>query len=82
MSAVADNLALIQERIAAAAERSGRRAEEITLVAVTKKQPASALREAQAAGATDVGENYVQETIEKQKFWEQSREEAPPPQFW
>lgn len=68
MSAVADNLARVKARIAAAAERSGRRAEEITLVAVTKKQPVSMLLEAQAAGVTDVGENYVQETVEKQGF--------------
>ncbi len=74
MSAVADNLKGVQERIAAAAERSGRRADAITLIAVTKKQPASALREAQAANITDVGENYVQETIEKQEFWGPSQQ--------
>lgn len=66
MSAIADNLARVQTRIAAAAERSGRRADEITLVAVTKMQPASALLEGQASGVTDVGENYVQETVNKQ----------------
>lgn len=68
MSAIADNLARVQERIAAA-ERSGGRVDEITLVAVTKKQSASSLREAQAAGITDVGENYVQETVQKKELW-------------
>ena len=65
MSAVADNLAHVQESIAAAAERSGRRPEEITLVAVTKKQPVAAIADALAAGVTDIGENYVQEAAEK-----------------
>ena len=47
--------------------RSGRAAgpNEITLVAVTKKQPASAVAEALAAGVSDIGENYVQEAAEK-----------------
>lgn len=66
MSAVADNLKRLHEQIAVAAERAGRRPEEITLIAVTKKQPATAILETQAAGVTEVGENYVQETVEKQ----------------
>ena len=65
MSAIANNLKRLHEQIAAAAERAGRRAEEITLVAVTKKQSAAAVAEALAAGATDIGENYVQEASEK-----------------
>lgn len=76
MSIVADNLRRVHERIAAAAESSGRSAEEITLIAVTKKQPASALWEAQAAGVTDVGENYVQETVEKQGLWNPKVEQS------
>ena len=65
MSALADNLARLNDRIAAAATRSGRRPEEITLIAVTKKQPASAVTEALACGVTEIGENYVQEAAEK-----------------
>jgi PLP dependent protein len=38
----------------------------VTIVAVSKFQPAQAVREALAAGVTDVGENYVQEA--KRKF--------------
>ena len=49
-----------------AAVRAGRQPSEVTLVAVTKRQPAAVLVEALAAGITDVGENYVQETAEKQ----------------
>lgn len=68
MSAIADNLALLNGRIVAAAERSGRRWEEITLVAVTKRQPASAVLEALVAGISEVGENYVQEAADKQSL--------------
>jgi pyridoxal phosphate enzyme (YggS family) len=48
-------------RIAAAAERSGRDAREVTLVAVTKTHPASLVREAFDAGLREFGENRVQE---------------------
>jgi len=65
VSAITDNLERVNERIAAAAERAGRRPDEITLVAVTKKQSAATVAEALAAGAGDVGENYVQEAAEK-----------------
>ncbi|MGI4789070.1 MAG: YggS family pyridoxal phosphate-dependent enzyme [Janthinobacterium lividum] len=65
MSTIAENILRVQEQIADAAQQAGRRPEEITLVAVTKKKPASAIVEALAAGITDVGENYVQEAAEK-----------------
>ena len=65
MSLIAENLDRLNAQIAAAAERAGRRPEEITLVAVTKKQPAAAVAEALAAGTGDIGENYVQEAAEK-----------------
>ncbi len=67
MSEITDNIRRVREKIAEAVERAGRQAEEITLVAVTKKKPASAVREALAAGVFDVGENYVQETTEKRE---------------
>lgn len=51
----------VQERIARAAARAGRRAEEITLVAVTKKFSTAVMREAYALGMREFGENYVQE---------------------
>ena len=51
----------IQERIAGAAARAGRRAEEITLIGVSKTHPASAIREAYEAGIRHFGENRVQE---------------------
>jgi hypothetical protein len=55
----------MQDRIAAAAERAGRRPEEITLVAVTKLQPAASVQAVLDAGIRDVGENYVAEAGEK-----------------
>ena len=67
MSEISDNIQLVREAIAKAAERAGRRAEDITLVAVTKKKPASAVLEALSAGITDIGENYVQEAGEKRE---------------
>ena len=70
---IVDNLARVREKIASAAERSGRAAEGITLVAVTKKVGVDRIREAIAAGITDIGENYVQEAQEK---WLDLREVA------
>jgi pyridoxal phosphate enzyme (YggS family) len=62
---IAENLAKIRERIGAAAASSGRRAEDITLIAVTKTVDADRIREAIDAGVTDIGENYVQNALEK-----------------
>ena len=62
---LADNLALVRQRIADAARRAGRRPEEITLMAVTKTFPPEIIREAYAAGQRLFGENRVQEFAEK-----------------
>lgn len=62
---VAANLARVQERIAAAARRAGRRAENITLMAVSKTFPAEIIREAYAAGLRIFGESRVQEFAAK-----------------
>jgi len=51
----------VESRIAAAAERAGRKRPDILLIAVTKKFPASVIREAYELGLRDFGENYVQE---------------------
>lgn len=47
--------------MAKAASHAGRSRQDITLIAVTKKFPASIIAEAYAAGLRDFGENYVQE---------------------
>lgn len=62
---LAENLARVEERIARACGRAGRKREEITLVAVTKVFPATAILNAYALGLRDFGENYVQEFEEK-----------------
>lgn len=58
---VKERLEQVEERIARALARAGRRREEITLIAVSKTFPAAAIREAYEAGLRDFGENYVQE---------------------
>jgi pyridoxal phosphate enzyme (YggS family) len=63
---IADNFARVRESIARAAERAGRRVEEITVVAVSKTFPAEAIRAAHAAGLRHFGENRVQEWEGKQ----------------
>lgn len=63
--AIAENLAIIQERIAAAAKRAGREASSVRLVAVSKTQPSAAIAAALQAGQLVFGENYVQELLEK-----------------
>jgi pyridoxal phosphate enzyme (YggS family) len=61
----AGRLVEVRERIAAAAERSRRQPEDVTLIAVSKTHPASTVLEAMAAGVTDLGENRVQEGVAK-----------------
>ena len=56
-----ENLEEVEARIAQAAQRAGRKREEITLIAVTKVFPVSAILDAYAAGMREFGENYVQE---------------------
>ncbi len=63
-----DNLAEVQRKIERAAKKSGRNADEIKLVAVSKTHPADVLREAIEAGAAVLGENKVQEADEKIKI--------------
>lgn len=53
--------AAVRERIAAAAERAGRRPEEVTLVGVAKRQPRERVLAAIAAGLRVLGQSYIQE---------------------
>jgi len=62
---IKDNILRIRETIAKAAEDSGRRLEDITLVAASKTKPTAYIKEAIAAGVDAVGENRVQEMMEK-----------------
>jgi len=63
---ISASLERIRERIARTAERAGRRAEDVTLVAVSKTFPAEAIRAAYDAGLRHFGENRVQEWESKQ----------------
>jgi hypothetical protein len=62
---LAARLAAVQGRIARAAARAGRRPEEVTLVGVSKRQPAEAVAALVAAGLSHCGESFVQEAREK-----------------
>jgi PLP dependent protein len=55
----------VRARLHAAARTAGRDPAGVQLVAVSKLQPATAVREAYAAGQRDFGENYVQELVQK-----------------
>ena len=59
------NISEIRERIARAAEKSGRKPEDILLIAVTKLHDPDEMEEAIAAGVTDIAENKVQEIQHK-----------------
>ncbi len=65
MGNIKDNLLSVQNRIDAACAKSGRRAEDITLLAVTKTVPADRIREIMELGVTSLGENRVQELLSK-----------------
>lgn len=62
---VSENYLEIEKRKNAAAVRSGRKPEDILLLAVTKTHTPEEINEAIDAGATDIGENKVQEILEK-----------------
>jgi pyridoxal phosphate enzyme (YggS family) len=62
---IAENLARVRERMAAACRRADRAPDEVTLVGVSKGFPAEAVAEACAAGLGDLGENRVQEAGRK-----------------
>jgi pyridoxal phosphate enzyme (YggS family) len=66
---VAQNVAAVRARIGDAAARAGRRAEDVTLVAISKTFPAAAIRAAWEAGVQHFGENRVQE-------WETKHQEV------
>ncbi len=66
---IASSLAQVRECINSASQQRDRShmvQDSVTLVAVSKAQSASAIREAFAAGQKDFGENYVQEALNKQ----------------
>ena len=62
---IAEGLEKVRDRIERAARAASRDPSTVKLVAVSKTKPASAIREAYAAGQRDFGENYAQELAQK-----------------
>lgn len=62
---IAERASNIRARIDKACQLAGRASDEVTLIAVSKTQPVEALKQARDAGLIHLGENYVQEAVEK-----------------
>lgn len=64
-STMSQDLDSVRARIAAACARAGRPVDSVTLIAVSKRQPSSAIVEGHGLGLRDFGENYAQELRDK-----------------
>jgi len=69
---IGERAAHVLDRVARAAERTGRKAKDIRLIAVGKTQPVEFIAEAWEAGLAVFGENYVQEAEEKIRTFPQA----------
>jgi pyridoxal phosphate enzyme (YggS family) len=65
MTTLEQRLADVRQRIQQACQAAGRDPARVGLLAVSKLQPAQAVRQAQQAGQQAFGENYVQEALDK-----------------
>ena len=65
MKDIQQNIADIEQKICAAAQKSGRKREDILLLAVSKTIDVQHIQEAVDCGLTELGENKVQEILEK-----------------
>ena len=65
---IRENLEHVKANIKRACEGSGRKEEDVTLIAVSKTKPLPMLMDAYECGCRDFGENKVQELVDK---WEQ-----------
>jgi len=63
--AIAENISKLAHRIRTSSQKNNRDEGSVKLLAVSKTRPAGAIREAAAAGITDLGENYLQEALDK-----------------
>ena len=68
MSTIKENIEKVNERKEAAAKQCGRNGDDILLVGVTKTRSADEINEGIDAGLTDIGENKVQEIMDKYDF--------------
>ena len=62
---IQENIKLVEENIKKACEKVGRDVNEVTLIAVSKTKPYTAIEEALPTGVKDYGENKVQELCDK-----------------
>ena len=69
---IEENILAVRERVAQAAERSGRNPDDIKIIAVTKTHPAAVIDEAISLGIEHIGENRVQEALAKHGDVEQN----------
>ena len=81
-TSLADRLARVRDRIAAACARAGRATADVTLVAVSKFHPAEAVRQAGLAGQTVFGESYIQEALAKMEALDGARTPDNEPFSW
>jgi PLP dependent protein len=65
MAGIKENLGTVRKRMTEAALRAGRQPGDITLVAVTKTVPPKLMNQAIGCGANIIGENRVQEAVQK-----------------
>jgi pyridoxal phosphate enzyme (YggS family) len=70
------SLLAVRERIERATRSAGRPSGSVTLIGVTKTQPAEIVAAAIQAGLTDLGENYLQEALPKQDALTSQREQV------
>jgi len=78
---IRERVAAVRERIAQAARRADRNPAEVTLVGVSKRQPPERVAAAIRAGIRELGENYVQETRDKQPRVEALIGDSPRPRW-
>jgi pyridoxal phosphate enzyme (YggS family) len=65
MHSISNHVAVVQKRVAQAAQRSGRVRDPIRLVAASKTQSVETIRAAASCGITEFGENYLSDALPK-----------------
>jgi len=62
---IAENISIVRENISDSAKKAGKSPEDIAIICVTKKASIEQIKEAIACGVTDIGENRIQNAVEK-----------------
>ncbi|WP_409308004.1 YggS family pyridoxal phosphate-dependent enzyme [Pectobacterium sp. B1J-3] len=73
MTTIQQNLQDIRQQISTAAQQCARAPEDVMLLAVSKTKPVTAIEEAIRAGQRAFGENYVQEGVDKIRYFRESQ---------